>query len=90
MLLIPCPFCGPRAEIEFTWGGEIGVTPTPAVSDADWCDYLYVRANPLGIARERWVHAAGCRQWFVVERNTLTHEILNSLRLDSIPAQSET
>ena len=31
MLLIPCPFCGPRAEAEFTGGTQTGrVRPSPA------------------------------------------------------------
>jgi len=25
--------------------------------------------------RERWLHTLGCRQWFIVVRNTATHEI---------------
>lgn len=78
MLHIHCPWCGPGAEPEFRWGGELPVLrpgPPEAVSDAAWADYLFTRVNEKGWVRERWLHARGCRQWFVVERNTLTHEI---------------
>jgi heterotetrameric sarcosine oxidase delta subunit len=79
MLLIACPYCGERDETEFHYGGEAHV-PYPqdpeALSDAEWAEYLFVRANPKGPFAERWSHAAGCRRWFNVLRNTATHEIL--------------
>ena len=79
MLLIPCPYCGPRAEVEFVCGGEAyAVRPAEPVSDADWTAYLFERRNPKGAAHERWFHAAGCRRWFLVERDTVTHEIMAS------------
>jgi sarcosine oxidase, subunit delta len=74
MLQITCPWCGPREEMEFRYGGEGAEIPKD-VDDARWARVLYYRTNPAGTHVERWVHAAGCRQWFVVERNTLTHGI---------------
>jgi len=77
MLLIPCPFCGPRAEVEFRCGGESHVQrPDLAVDDAGWADYLFGRRNPKGTHYERWVHEAGCRQWFNLARDTVDHRIL--------------
>ena len=79
MLLIPCPWCGPRDEIEFQCGGQSHIARPGldhAVSDDDWRDYLYTRDNPMGAHRERWVHVHGCRQWFNVVRHTVTHDIL--------------
>jgi heterotetrameric sarcosine oxidase delta subunit len=79
MLLIPCPWCGPRNEMEFAYGheGHIARPPEPeAISDAQWGDYLFMRKNPKGVMYERWVHARGCRRWFNVARHTVTHEIL--------------
>ena len=78
MLLIPCPWCGPRDEPEFSFGGEPAARPVPAasVSDAAWSDYLYFRTNAKGPAREVWCHAGGCGQWFVIVRDTLTHAII--------------
>ena len=78
MLRIPCPWCGPRDEPEFHWGGEVPLLrpgPPETVSETTWAEYLFMRDNPKGWVRERWVHAFGCRQWFVVVRNTVTHEI---------------
>ena len=78
MLLIPCPWCGERDEIEFSYGGQAGV-PYPAdpeaLSDEQWAELLFVRDNPKGRFAERWVHTHGCRRWFDLVRNTLTHEI---------------
>jgi heterotetrameric sarcosine oxidase delta subunit len=78
MLLIRCPWCGPRDETEFRYGGEAQVArpaDPAALDDAAWAEYLFMRNNPKGWFRERWVHAAGCRQWFNVLRHTVTHEI---------------
>ncbi|VWC51066.1 sarcosine oxidase subunit delta [Burkholderia lata] len=78
MLLITCPYCGPRAEIEFRCGGEGHITrpgPHDAVSDEAWADYLFYRANPKGEHRERWLHSAGCGRWFNLARDTVTHRI---------------
>lgn len=78
MLLIPCPYCGPRNETEFTYGGQAGIAypaDPDAMTDAEWVEYLFLRGNPKGRWRERWVHAAGCRRWFDLERDTLTNEI---------------
>ena len=84
MLRIPCPYCGLRDQTEFHYGGEASVTrpaAPEAVGDAAWADYLFYRDNVKGPHRERWVHSFGCRQWFIVERDTLTHEIRGSWRL---------
>jgi sarcosine oxidase subunit delta len=78
MLLIECPFCGPRAEVEFRCGGETHIqrpSPHGEVSDQVWSEYLFYRTNPKGEHRERWHHAAGCRRWFNVARDTTTHRI---------------
>jgi len=76
MLQIPCPWCGTRDETEFRFGGEAHVErPGIDVSDAEWADYLFNRENPKGLHYERWFHTFGCRQWFNVARDTVTHEI---------------
>ncbi|WP_369033319.1 sarcosine oxidase subunit alpha family protein [Streptomyces adonidis] len=79
MLLIPCPWCGPRDEAEFHYGGQAHV-PYPedpsALTDEEWARYLFFRANPKGPFAERWTHSAGCRRWFNAVRDTGTNEIL--------------
>jgi heterotetrameric sarcosine oxidase delta subunit len=88
MLKIDCPFCGPRDEVEFRCGGQSHIQrpgPHTDVSDAQWADYLYMRHNPKGWHFERWLHAAGCRQWFNVARHTVTHEIRAVYAMTSPP-----
>ncbi|MSP81698.1 MAG: sarcosine oxidase subunit delta family protein [Alphaproteobacteria bacterium] len=79
MHLIACPWCGPRDEVEYAYGGE-GHIARPArpeaLSDGAYADYLFMRRNPKGVHAERWVHAAGCRRWFNVLRDTVSHRIL--------------
>ena len=78
MLLITCPWCGPRDETEFHYGGEAhrAYPADPyALTDAEWADHVFARPNPKGRFAERWSHSAGCRRWFDVVRDTVTHEI---------------
>lgn len=78
MLSIPCPFCGPRDEVEFVCGGESHIArsqPPHSVSDAQWAEYVFFRRNERGISYERWLHRYGCGQWFNVARDTLTHVV---------------
>ncbi|MGW1623049.1 sarcosine oxidase subunit delta, partial [Streptomyces sp. NPDC002172] len=83
MLLIPCPWCGPRDETEFHYGGQAHV-PYPedpaSLTDEQWARYLFFRTNPKGPFAERWSHAAGCRRWFNAVRDTSTNEILTVYR----------
>jgi len=79
MLLIPCPWCGPRDEAEFHYGGQAHVAypeNPSALTDEEWARYLFFRDNPKGPFAERWTHAAGCRRWFNAVRDTGTNEIL--------------
>jgi sarcosine oxidase, subunit delta len=78
MLEINCPFCGPRAESEFSCGGQAHITRPPKpdqISDAEWGEYLYHRTNIKGSHLEQWVHTYGCRRWFNVERDTVSYSI---------------
>ena len=81
MLLITCPWCGPRAQIEFAYGGDAGVVrpaDPEAVSAGEWLDHVYLRDNPRGPHDEWWQHSAGCRAWVKVRRDTWTHRVLGS------------
>ena len=81
MLLITCPWCGPRAQIEFTYGGDAGVVrpaDPDAVSAGEWLDHVYLRDNPRGPHDEWWQHTSGCRAWVKVRRDTWTHRVLGS------------
>jgi len=87
MLLIPCPWCGPRNQVEFTYGGDATVKlPSPYAPAETWFEFVYLRANPRGPHEELWHHGAGCRQWFKVLRDTRTHDIIARARADeSLP-----
>ena len=77
MMQIECPWCGPRDETEFHYGGEAHIArpvDPDALSDEAWADYLFMRANPKGIHAERWMHAQGCRRWFNALRHTASHD----------------
>jgi heterotetrameric sarcosine oxidase delta subunit len=79
MLLIRCPWCGDRDEVEFSYGGQARVSypdDPEALTDAGWAEYVFVRDNPKGPFAERWVHTNGCRRWFDAVRDTATHEFL--------------
>jgi sarcosine oxidase subunit delta len=79
MLLIACPYCGNRPEIEFTHGGQAHLTraANPAdVDDQTWTDFLYMRTNTRGVHAERWRHAHGCGRFFNALRDTTTDRFL--------------
>jgi len=83
MQLFSCPFCGQRDETEFHFAAEAGKTrPELAaeVSAESWSDYLYGKSNPKGRSREIWQHVA-CGEFFLMERDTLTHEVAGSTAL---------
>jgi len=89
MLVITCPHCGPREESEFTCGGEAHIARPLAensLTDAEFADYLFLRDNPKGVFLERWRHAVGCRRWFNVVRDTVTHEIIEVYPMGSLPS----
>src|SRR4029078_678889 len=83
MLLINCPYCGERPEIEFRYAGEahIGRPRDPgALSDQEWTEYLYVRSNTKGLHAERWRHAHGCGRFFNALRNTVTDKFVTTYK----------
>ncbi|MFH8252554.1 sarcosine oxidase subunit delta [Microbacterium sp. B2969] len=79
MQLIQCPWCGPREETEFSYGGEAHVAypENPAeLDDLSWAYYVFFRGNTKGVFAERWVHSAGCRRWFNALRDTVSYRFL--------------
>ncbi len=88
MLLIDCPWCGPRAESEFGYGGEAHIARPKnpeKLSDEDWGDYVFMRANVKGVLLERWCHSHGCRRWFNLARDTVSYRILAVYRMGEKP-----
>ena len=92
MLEIRCPWCGPRDQSEFTYGGEAHIArplQPDELSDAEWADYLFMRTNPKGAHREQWCHSAGCGRWFNVVRDTVSYEITAVYRVGELPPESD-
>jgi sarcosine oxidase subunit delta len=76
MILVPCPWCGPRGSAEFRFVGDAGERPDPSTAAPDeWRAYLYLQGNEAGFVKETWYHRAGCRRYFAVERHRVTNEI---------------
>lgn len=76
LILLPCPWCGPRDASEFGHVGELSSRPDPAVATpAEWRGYLYLRTNPCGWVKETWYHRMGCRRFIKIERHTETNEV---------------
>ena len=92
MLIINCPHCGPREESEFACGGEAHIARPLAensISDAEFADYLFLRDNPKGLFLERWRHSAGCRRWFNIARDTVSHEIIEVYPMGALPRKKD-
>jgi sarcosine oxidase subunit delta len=97
MLLIDCPYCGRRPEIEFTHGGQAHIARPvrPAeLDDEAWAAFLYQRDNVKGVHAERWRHSHGCGRFFNALRDTTTDHFLATYRVDesrptpaSVPAR---
>jgi len=84
MFVIKCPYCGERDQTEFSCHGEshIARPENPnEVSDKEWGEYLFFRSNPKGMHYERWTHDHGCRQWFNVQRHTVTDKIIQTYKM---------
>lgn len=94
MMLIPCPWCGPRPRVEFSHAGPDPATRPRPADDAPlaaWTAHVYDRpaAAAPGPRGELWRHTAGCRQWFVVDRDPATQAIAASRPLSGSDAPRE-
>jgi heterotetrameric sarcosine oxidase delta subunit len=74
---LECPRCGRRPLDEFVFGGERRPVPA-ALTDPDDIDFdgVMLFDNPDGLTTERWFHAAGCRRWLTVRRDTHLDRVL--------------
>ena len=69
MFLIDCPWCGQRDQLEFSCHGQAHIARPQdpnQLSDEQWGDYVFFRDNLKGVHYERWVHAHGCRQLWLI------------------------
>lgn len=78
MKMMNCPINGARPISEFICGGEVRSMPEPQiVDDQKWAEYVFNRTGVPGIKQEWWCHTPS-NTWFIVERNTLTDEVLRT------------
>lgn len=82
MLQIDCPYCGARAQSEFSYERTLDSIVTLEMPADEAVRRLYARANPRGFDDELWRHAFGCRQWLVLRRHRQTHEIASVAAFD--------
>lgn len=90
MFVIECPHCGPRDQAEFSYAGEAHIARPAAaeeLSDEEWAGYVFMRKNDKGLYAERWWHAAGCRKFFNMLRNTATDQIHAVYRIGEQPPE---
>ncbi|RIA56263.1 sarcosine oxidase subunit delta [Dichotomicrobium thermohalophilum] len=90
MFIIECPYCGPRDQSEFSYGGQAHIsrpTNSEALSDQEWAEFVFIRDNPKGLFAERWNHAAGCRKFFNCLRDTATDKIYAIYKMGETPPQ---
>ena len=87
MLLIGCPHCGPRAQVEFTYERTVDSVVQPDAPAEAAIERLFARANPHGEDEEIWRHTYGCRAWLVMTRHRATHEIqaVRAVGPDALP-----
>jgi len=76
--LLECPHCGLRDVNEFKFQGEVTRRPRTMPTLSELADYVYFRDNAAGPNREWWYHRAGCRLWFIAERDTQTNRVIGT------------
>jgi sarcosine oxidase subunit delta len=88
MLLIACPYCGERPELEFAHGGQAHIARPAKPSEADtqeWARFLYLRDNTRGLYAERWRHSHGCGKFFNAVRDTTTDHFVSIYKAGERP-----
>jgi len=77
MLWITCPVCGERPVTEFRFGGELPQVPDRLTDEAERnLDEVWMQSNVAGVTTERWFHAAGCRRWLALRRDTRADRVV--------------
>ncbi len=74
---INCPWCGPRAQVEFDYYCHESVVDKRLAEESaqEALDRVFLRDDAIGFHAEIWQHVCGCRGWLRVERHNKTHEI---------------
>lgn len=75
-MILTCPHCGARPAVEFAF-----VIAEEAVAWPQTMGMLTRRTNPRGASAEIWRHAAGCRGFVRITRDTFSHAIVETRAL---------
>jgi len=75
---IECPNCGLRPVWEFSYGGASRKRPEGDITERQWAEYLYNRANICGEQVESWYHRSACKTWFLAHRDTRTNQVFET------------
>jgi sarcosine oxidase subunit delta len=76
MIPIDCPVCGVRESAEFQYWGEVGEVSTDGSADVREARRAhYLQVNRSGWMLERWLHAAGCGRFIVLERHRTSNRV---------------
>jgi sarcosine oxidase subunit delta len=84
MLLIKCPYCGERPELEFVYGGEAHIArpaPEADLTPGQWAAFLYARTNTRGVHAERWRHTRGCGRFLNALRDPTTDQFIATYKV---------
>jgi heterotetrameric sarcosine oxidase delta subunit len=75
VILIDCPWCGPRVSGEFAFLGDNRAAPTAGSADiVAWRRYLYLDDNRPDWTDESWLHVHGCNRVMRLRRHRSTNE----------------
>ncbi len=75
---LDCPNCGTRPVWEFHYGGASRMRPEGEITERQWAEYLYNRANHCGEETEWWYHRSACKMWVLARRDTRTNLVIET------------
>ena len=75
---LDCPRCGAPTARRVHVRRRAPDHAVDAIDDPDARDFdeVWIFDNPDGETTERWFHAAGCRRWLTVRRDTRVDRVL--------------
>ena len=89
MLLIACPYCGERPELEFIYGGQAHIARPGTTRRVSTIrrgpTFCTCAPTPKGVHAERWRHTRGCGRFFNALRDTTTDHFLAIYKTGEAP-----
>ena len=75
MIVVPCPWCGPRNAEEFRFVGDVQARPVPATATPEEWRPTSTSAERGRLGDRDLVPPVRLPRYFVVERHRVTNEI---------------